>query len=87
MRENTPEEIVKLIKDIPKSTHRISTIRSSVPEGAAVRQYPCIRCAAEVFHFPTLSCWDKENSVAGKCGDCARKRGYCIPVSLSPAIP
>ena len=82
-----PEEIVKLIKDILKSIYRISTICLLVLERATVRQYPCIRCAAEVFHFPTLSCWDKENSVAGKCGDCARKRGYCIPVSLSPAIP
>ena len=56
MREDTPEEIIKLIKDILKATHRLLTIRSSVPEGAATRQYPCIRCAAEVLHFPTLSC-------------------------------
>lgn len=77
-REPTPENIVD---HIPKNTQRVSSLRSEIPDFAEHRDFPCLKCAGEIFHFPDLVCWDTPNSVSGKCGDCTRKHGYCFPVS------
>lgn len=71
---------------VPKNTQRVSSHRSAVPNRADVREFPCLKCAGEIVHFPGLVCWEAPNSVAGKCGDCVRKRGNCLPVCISLAI-
>jgi hypothetical protein len=81
MRSPTPEEVKKLWRDRPRNTQRASTIRSDINDGVEIRDIPCLRCAGEVSDFPHLQCWTSPNSIAGKCGDCVRKHGFCYEVS------
>jgi hypothetical protein len=80
IRSATPEEVKRVWVNRPRNTQRSSTIRSEINDGVEIRDIPCLRCAGEISEFPHLQCWTSPNSIAGKCGDCVRKHGFCYEV-------
>jgi hypothetical protein len=82
IRSATPEEVKKLWRDRPRNTQRSSTIRSDINDGVEIRDIPCLRCARDISEFLHLQYWTSPNSVAGKCGDCVHKHGFCYNVSF-----